>query len=147
MVIDLQENLKNVFNVSGLNTSLLAISPPEVQSDCAGNTSSIYDYIYPDMNEKVESEFGYGKAGDMHEYRLVFRVVGDASWLPEQVMLGHKGDEIYVPQYFGYHLDGLECGGLKIYVCDGKIVLDESIIDKADKNHEIVLTAHWNMNK
>ena len=138
----LPNKFKNVFNVSGVNASLL-----EFQSDCAGNTSSIYNYIYPDMNEKVESEFGYGKAGDMHEYRLVFRVVGDASWLPEQVMLGHKGDEIYVPQYFGYHLDGLECGGLKIYVCDGKIVLDESIIDKADKNHEIVLTAHWNMNK
>ncbi len=138
-------NPRNIVNIPNLRFDPFAISLPEPQSDRTNNTYSIYSLNYPTMDVRAEAEPNDEKAQDSHKYKLVFETAGDASILPEQVLYGDKGDEIYVPQYIGYHLVSLKCGGLKINVEDGKIVLNRNIIKRADQNNVITLTAHWDI--
>ena len=137
---------KNVVNVSDLRFDPFTVSLPEPQSNQTNNTYSIYSPNYPAMEVRAETKPNDEKAQNGHKYKLIFEATGDASILPEQILYGDKGDEIYVPQYVGYHLVGLKCGGLKINVENGKIVLNRNIVKRADQNHAITLTAHWDIN-
>ena len=137
---------RNVVNVPDLRFDPFTVSLPEPQSNQTNNTYSIYSPNYPAMEVRAETKPNDEKAQNEHKYKLVFEAAGDASILPEQVLYGDKGDEIYVPQYVGYHLVSLKCGGLKINVENGKIVLNRNIVKRADQNNAITLTAHWNIN-